>query len=62
MLKLCLNLPAGHCIVVVQAVKALLEPSWCWNLPVRHCVVGVQVFKRWQNLSARHCVAGLQAV
>ena len=29
--KRCLNLPAGHCVTVVQAVKAVSEPT-CWAL------------------------------
>ena len=32
--KWCRNLPAAHCVVVVQAVKAVLELS-CWALCCR---------------------------
>ena len=41
--KQCQNLPAMHCVTVVQTVKAMSELfKWCQNLPVGHCVTVVQ--------------------
>ena len=69
------NLPAGHSVTVVQAVKAVSEPT-CWALCNRgaDCLSGVgtyqpgtvlqwcRLLKRYQNLPAGHCVAGVQNV
>ena len=73
--KRCQNLPAGHCVTVVQAVKAVSEPT-CPALGNRgaDCLSGVRtylpgtvlqwcrLFKLCRNLPARHCVAGVQTV
>ena len=67
--KLCPNLPARHCVTVVQAVKAKSETT-CRALCCRgaDCIscVGTylpgtllqwcRLFKRCQNLPAGHCV------
>ena len=73
--KQCQNLPAGHCLTVVQAVFAKSE-STCRALCYSDagCLSGVGVdlpgtvlqwfrlYKRCQNLPARHCVTGVQTV
>ena len=69
------NLPAGHCVTVVQAVLAMSEYT-CRTLCYSDagCLSGVGVylqdtvlqwcrlFKRCQNLPAGHCVPVVQAV
>ena len=73
--KQCLNLPAGCCVVGVQAVLAVSEPT-CWALCYRvaGCISGVRtylpgtvlqwcrLFKQFRNLPAKHCVTVMQAV
>ena len=75
LLKHCLNLPAGHCVTGVQAVKALLEPS-CRALCYRDAdclsifgtylpgtvLQGCRLFKHCPNLPAEHCVTVVKAV
>ena len=73
--KQCQNLPAGHCVTVVQAVKAMSEHTCralCYSdadclSNVRTYLPGTvlqwcRLFKRCQNLPARHCVTGVQTV
>ena len=73
--KRCRNLPARHCVTVVQAVKVVSEPT-CLALCNRgaDCLSGVgtylpgtvlqwcRLFKQCRNLPAGHCVAGVQTV
>ena len=73
--KRCQNLPTGHCVTVVQAVKVVSEPT-CLELcysgadclsNVRTYLLGTvlqwcRLFKWYQNLPAGHCVAALQTV
>ena len=73
--KQCQNLPAGHCVTGVQAVKEVSEPT-CWALVYsgEGCFSNVGVYlpgtvlqgcrllKRCWNLPGGHCVAVLQAV
>ena len=73
--KWCQNLPAGHCVTVVQAVKAVSEPT-CRALCNRgaDCLscVGTylpgtvlhwcRLYKRCQNLPAGDYAAGVQTV
>ena len=75
LLKRCRNLPAGHCVEGVQAVKAVSEPT-CQALCCRGAgcsssvrthmpgtvLQGSSLFKWCRNLLAGHCVAGVQAV
>ena len=75
LIKLCLNLPAGHCVAGVQTVLAVLETT-CWALCCRRagCLSGVgtyllgtvmqgcKLFQWCLNLPARHCIVGVQAV
>ena len=69
------NIPAGHCVTVVQAVKAVSEPTCgalCYSgegclSNVRTYLPGTvlqwcRLFKQCQNLPAGHCVTGVQAV
>ena len=73
--KLCRNLPARHCVTVVQTVEAVSEPTCralCYSC--KDCVSGVRtylsgtvlqwcrLFKRCQNLPTGHCVTLVQAV
>ena len=75
LLKLCRNLPAGHCVAGVQAVYAVSEPpcqALCAGVQAVQAILetylpgtvlqGCRLFKRCQNLSAGHCVAGVQVV
>ena len=69
------NLPAGHCVAGVQAVKMESEPT-CRALCCKGavCLSGVKtylpdavlqvcrLFKGSQNLPAGRCAAGVQAV
>ena len=73
--KRCLKLPAGHCVTVVQAVKAVLEttcPALCNSgagclsgvrtyLPGT-VLLGCRLFKWCGNLPAGHCVTVVKAV
>ena len=71
--KPCRNLPAGHCVTVVQAVKAVSEPTWralcgvgCLS-NVRTYLQGTvlqwyRLFKQCQNLPTGYCFTGLQTV
>ena len=73
--KQCQNLPAGHCVTVVQAVLAVSEPTCralCYSgagclsnfrtyLPGT-VLQSYRLFKQCQNLPAGHCVTGVQAV
>ena len=67
--KRCLNLPAGHCVAVLQAVIALSEPTYhalccrdagCFSNGRTYLPGSVlqwcRLFKRCRNLSAGHCV------
>ena len=69
------NLPAGHCVTVVQAVEAVSEPTCralCYSgadclSRVRTYLQGTvlqwcRLLKQCQNLPAGHCVTGVQAV
>ena len=70
--KRCRNLPGGHCVAGVQAVKVVYEPT-CRALCCTGtgCSSGVgtyllgtvmrvcRLFKRCQNIPAGHCVAGV---
>ena len=73
--KRCQNLPTGHCVTVVQTVKAVSEPTCraqCYS--GEGCISNVRVylpgtglqwrrlFKRCRNLPAGHCVTVMQAV
>ena len=73
--KQCQNLPAGHCVTVVQTVEAMSEPScpaMCYS--GADCLSGVitylpgtvlqwcRLFKQCQNLPAGHYVTVVQAV
>ena len=72
--KRCQNLPAGHCITVVQGVKAISEPTCralCYS--GESCLSNVRptyrallrwcrLFKQCWNLPARHCVTVVKAV
>ena len=73
--KWCRNLPAGHCVVEVHAVYAVLEPicrALCFRGAGCLCGVGTylpgtvlqgcRLFMWCWNLPARHYVAGVQAV
>ena len=73
--KRCLNLPAGHCLTVVQTVKALSEPTCralCYSgadclSNVRTYLPGTmlqwcRLFKQCQNIPAGHCVTVMQTV
>ena len=70
--KQCQNLPAGHCVTVMQTVIAMSEPTcralccrlfkWCWNLPAGHCVTVMQTLSGFRNLPTGHCVTVVQAV
>ena len=69
------NLPARHCVTVVQAVLAMSEPT-CQALCYSgaDCLSGVgtylpgtvlqwgRLFKRCRNLPAMHCVTVVKAV
>ena len=71
----CLNLPAGHCVAVVQAVYVVSEPT-CPALCCRgaDCISRVgtylpgtvlqwcRLFNRCQNLPAGPCVTVVQTV
>ena len=73
--KRCQNLPSGHCVTVVQTVKAVSEPTYralCYScadffsnvrtyLP---CTVlqGCRLYKRCWNLPTGHCVTVVQTV
>ena len=73
--KRCQNLPAGHCVTVEQAVKAVSVPT-CPALCNRGAdslrgvgtylqgtvLLWCRLFKRCPNLPAGHCVAGVQTV
>ena len=73
--KQCRSLPAGHCVTVVQTVKAVSEPT-CQALCYSDagCLSGVGVylpgpvlqwcrlFKPCPNLHAGHCVTVVKAV
>ena len=55
--KWCQNLPAGHCVIVVKAILAMMESTmpgtvlqWC------------RLFKQCRNLPAGHCVTVVKAV
>ena len=75
LLKFCRNLPAGHCVTVVQTVQAMSEHT-CWALCYSGagCLIGVRtylpgtvlqgcrLFKQCQNLPTGHCVTGVQAI
>ena len=73
--KRCQNLPTGHCVILVQAVLAMSEPTWralCYRRA--DCLSGVRtylrgtvlhwcrLFKQCQNLPAGHCVTMVQTV
>ena len=70
-----MNLPAGHCVTVVQTVEAVSEPTYwaqCYSgagflRGVRTYLPGTVLqwcglFKRCQNLPTGHCVTVVQAV
>ena len=73
--KRCRNLPARHCVTVMQAVKVVSEPT-CRALCCRgadclsnvrtylSCTVmqGCRLFQQCLNLPAWHCVAVVHAV
>ena len=75
MFKWCQNLPTGHCVTVIQAFFALLEPTCralCYSgescfsnvrtyLPGT-VLQGCRLFKQCRSLPAGHCVAGVQTV
>ena len=54
--KRCRNLPAGHCVTVMQTVYAVSEPTY------RTLVQWCRLFKLCQNLPAGHCVTVVKAV
>ena len=71
LLKLCRNLPPGHCFAGVQAFKVVWEPSFqalwgrgagcLWGVGTHlPCTVlqGCRLFKQCWNLPPGHCVAG----
>ena len=72
--KRCQNLPAGHCVTVVQTVLAVLKPTCraqfysgegCFS-NVRVYLPGTvlqwcRLFKQCQNLPAGHCVTVVKA-
>ena len=73
--KWCRNLPEGHCVAGVQAVKAVSEPTClalCYRVANCFSVVGnylpglvlqgCRLFKGCWNLPAGYCEAGVQAV
>ena len=53
----CLNLPAGHCVAVVQAVLSSVG-TYLPSTVLQWC----RLFKDSQNLHAGNCVAGVQTV
>ena len=73
--KQCRNLPTGHCVTLVQTVKAVSELT-CQALCYigADCISGVRtyipgtvlhwcrLYKRCQNLHTRHCVTLVQTV
>ena len=73
--KRCPNLPAGHCVTVVQTVKAMSEPTyWALCYSGKDCLSIVKtylpgtvllwcrLFKQCQNLPTGHCVKVVQTV
>ena len=71
----CLNLPAWHCVAVVQAVEVVSEPTCralcysgagCLSIVRTYlaCTVlqGCRLYKRCRNLPDGHCVTVVQAV
>ena len=69
------NIPAGHCVVGVQAVIADSKPTCqalcsrgagCLSVVLTYLLGTLlqryRLFKLCQHLPARHCVAGMQAV
>ena len=73
--KRCQNIPAGHCVTVVDTVKAVSEPTCralCYS--GADCLSGVgtylpgtvlqgcRLFKQCQNIPAGHCVTVVQTV
>ena len=73
--KQCLNLPAGHCVAVVQAVQKVLERTCqalcnsgagCLSIIRTHLPGTVlqwcRLFKQCHNLPAGHCVTVVQTV
>ena len=73
--KQCQNLPAGHCVRVVQTVLAMSESTsraLCYSgadclSNVRTYLPGTvlqwrRLFKQCRSLSARHCVTVIQTV
>ena len=75
LLKLCQNLPAGHCVTVVKAVLAMSEPT-CQALCCSGagCLSNIgtylpgtvlqwcRMFMQYQTLHAGHCVTVVKAV
>ena len=73
--KWCLDLPARHCVTVVHAVKAVVEPTCgalCYSgagclssvriyLP-ETVLQGCRLLKKYQKLPAGHCVTVVKAV
>ena len=73
--KQCQNIPAGHCVTVMQTVYAMSKPTCralCYSSAdflsgVKTYMRGTvlqwcRLFKRCQNLPAGHCVTGVQTV
>ena len=58
--KQCWNLPAGHCVAVVQAVKAVLEQS-CRALCCRGtgCLSGVRTYLPCTVCRGAGCLSGV---
>ena len=58
LLKLCWNLPAGHCVAGVQAVKAESEPT-CQALCCRvtGCLSGVGTYLPGSGLQGSGCLS-----
>ena len=73
--KQCQNIPAGHCVTVMQTVSEMSKPT-CRALCYggADCLSGFRTYlrgtvlhrcrllKRCQNLPAGHCVTGVQTV
>ena len=75
MFQQCRSLPAGHCVTVVQTIKAVWEPTCralCYSGADCLSRVGTylrgtvlqwcRLFKRCLNLPTGHCVTVVQAV
>ena len=73
--KRCQNLPTGHCVTVIQTVKAVSEPNYralCYSgadcfSNVRTYLPGTvlqwcRLYRRCRNLPTGHCVTVVQTV